>query len=677
MAWKPKPGETWNGLPDAQGFSFNTIPGCSTPNPVIPNDCSYPRPEYWNVLDNLVEQANVQNIAVLMAGLIDPVDLGKDRTYPNLANARDFARYLAARLAGNHVLYSPSFDDRTDSKTQDLSTTVQSVISSVGTDLKTAAPRHLVTVHLAGAFPCTAYQAFQGSSWMTFYMFHSGHAFSQNGVATDICPGWLNTETRQQAAIRRAREMPLTFSGYTSPTKPNLNGEGPYDAFPNATEPDTRYRVRQAGHASSLSNAQGFTYGATNMGLWDNASTYFGLPSSFDMQQLILRFKNRAGLPARHSWILNQPAAPNHEKRMDLASNTSNLVLAYLPKEATQIVINTSSLPGLVCGSTTWTIKWFNPTESAADTQILTCTQGTNQITVKEPTLCPDPTINPDCDWVLELQRTGAGLASSALSPSVEGLEVWAEFSQADGTSAIYASPTNSAQGDASSILLSPPGKAFQQSPRVARHGDGYFVAWHGDGLDGSLYSVFAQRIDRNGRLLSEPFQVNTYTQHDQRDPAVASAPSGEAVVVWSSYGQDGDLGGIFGQRFDRFGKPVGGEFAVNTAKEGHQAAPQVAFDSMGNFIVAWTTEAGETFPSGISFQRFDRNGKPLGDEFFLSSPGDTFVHLVDLAVSAQGDFSVRWAAQDLQNRSRGQFLQRFDAMGRATGPQNLVDGAD
>jgi hypothetical protein len=92
VAWKPKPGETWNGLPDAQGFSFNTIPGCSTANPVIPNDCSYPRPEYWNVLDNLVEQANVQNIAVLMAGLIDPVDLGKDRTYPNLAHARDFAR---------------------------------------------------------------------------------------------------------------------------------------------------------------------------------------------------------------------------------------------------------------------------------------------------------------------------------------------------------------------------------------------------------------------------------------------------------------------------------------------------------------------------------------------------------------------------------------------------------
>ena len=638
---------------------------------MIPNDCSYPRPEYWNVLDNLVEQANAQDIAVLMAGLIDPVDLGKDRTYPNLANARDFARYLSARLAGNHVLYSPSFDDRTDSKTQDLSTTVQTVINQVGNDLKTAAPRHLVTVHLAGALPCSAYQAFHGSSWMTFDMFHSGHAFSQNGMATDVCPGWLTGETRQQAVIRRAREMPLTLSGYTNPAKPSFNGEGPYDGFPLSSEPDTRYRVRQAGHVSSLSNAQGFTYGVTNMGVWDNASAYFGIDSSKDMKQLFIRFKGRQGLPAKHGWILNQAAAPNHERMMVLASNTSSLVLAYLPKEATEIKINTSSLPGLVCGGT-WTMKWVNPVDGLDSAG--NCTQGTNQVTLARPLECP--ATNLDCDWVLELQRTGSGLVS-ALSPSTEGLDVWADFSQADGTLAIYASATLSATGNASPILLSPAGKAFQQSPRVARHGDGYFVAWHGDGLDGSLYGVFARRIDRNGHLLSEPFQVNTYTEHDQRDPAVASAPSGEAVVVWSSYGQDGDLGGIFGQRFDRFGKPTGEEFAINTEKTGHQAAPQVAFDVAGNFIVAWTTEAGETLPSAISVRRFDRDGKPLADEFRLSSSGDAFVYLVDLVVSAQGDFSVRWAAQDLPNRSHGQFLQQFDAMGRLAGPQTVIEGAD
>ena len=45
-------------------------------------------------------------------------------------------------------------------------------------------------------------------------------------------------------------------------------------------------------------------------------------------------------------------------------------------------------------------------------------------------------------------------------------------------------------------------------------------------------------------------FPVNSYTTSDQGIPAVASDASGNFVVAWSSYGQDGSGIGVFGQRY-------------------------------------------------------------------------------------------------------------------------------
>ena len=45
-------------------------------------------------------------------------------------------------------------------------------------------------------------------------------------------------------------------------------------------------------------------------------------------------------------------------------------------------------------------------------------------------------------------------------------------------------------------------------------------------------------------------FQVNTYTNGDQREPAAAMNSNGSFVVVWNSDGQDGSDWGVSGQRF-------------------------------------------------------------------------------------------------------------------------------
>ena len=79
---------------------------------------------------------------------------------------------------------------------------------------------------------------------------------------------------------------------------------------------------------------------------------------------------------------------------------------------------------------------------------------------------------------------------------------------------------------------------------------------------------------------------MNTYTNHHQINPAVAVLSDGTVVLTWSSYGQDGDMYGIYAQRFNAGGTALGGEFRVNTYTTGNQNGAVVALDAVGNFVV-------------------------------------------------------------------------------------------
>ena len=64
--------------------------------------------------------------------------------------------------------------------------------------------------------------------------------------------------------------------------------------------------------------------------------------------------------------------------------------------------------------------------------------------------------------------------------------------------------------------------------------------------------------------MISE-FQVNTYTNKKQEDPAVATLADGGYVIVWESENQDGSSKGIFAQPYHADGSPNGLELQVNS----------------------------------------------------------------------------------------------------------------
>jgi hypothetical protein len=204
--------------------------------------------------------------------------------------------------------------------------------------------------------------------------------------------------------------------------------------------------------------------------------------------------------------------------------------------------------------------------------------------------------------------------------------------------------------------------RQFLRHPVVATDAQGdSVVAWEAE-YDGDLHGIFLRRVDRQGRLLDHEYPVNFTTRHDQFSPW-AAAGSGVGVVTWTSYAQDGDLGGIFARLLNRAGVPYGPEIQVNQHRAGHQDFSKVGMDGQGNFVVAWTSDGREIYA-----RRFDRWGNPLSDDIQANTTAAGARWLVDLETETNGFFTVTWASYAADGNSLGLWKQQFDTQNSPVG---------
>ncbi len=200
-----------------------------------------------------------------------------------------------------------------------------------------------------------------------------------------------------------------------------------------------------------------------------------------------------------------------------------------------------------------------------------------------------------------------------------------------------------------------------QRFPAVAADGSGNFVvAWGSDVQDGSGYAVFGQRVSAAGSKVGNEFQVSTYTTSFQRSPAMAADGSGNVVIVWESYLQDGSEWGVFGQRYDSTGSRVGSEFQVNTYAMGRQEDPAVAADGSGNFVVTWSSDVQDGSSDGVFRQRFDSTGNKVGSEFQVNSYTTSSQRFPAVAADGSGNFVVAWGSDVQDGSGFGVFGQRL-----------------
>nr|AGC72056.1 flagellar hook-length control protein FliK [uncultured bacterium A1Q1_fos_291] len=199
-------------------------------------------------------------------------------------------------------------------------------------------------------------------------------------------------------------------------------------------------------------------------------------------------------------------------------------------------------------------------------------------------------------------------------------------------------------------------------------------VIWSSFFQDGDASGIYGQRYDTAGNAVGNEFQVNTFTGSDQIYPAVAMDDTGNFIVVWSSHLQDGNGMGIYGQRFDNTGSPVGGEFKVNSFTSGDQSHPSVAMDASGNFWVVWASTDQDGSGEGVYGQRYDATGNPVGDEFRINSFTNSDQRFPSIAMSDGGNVVVVWTSANQDGSVSGIYGQKYDAAGNPEGGEFQIN---
>ncbi|MCG2682221.1 MAG: S1 family peptidase, partial [Planctomycetales bacterium] len=209
-----------------------------------------------------------------------------------------------------------------------------------------------------------------------------------------------------------------------------------------------------------------------------------------------------------------------------------------------------------------------------------------------------------------------------------------------------------------------------QAHSSVAMDADGDFVVvWtsynqdgvgsgYGPGFNG-LNGVFARRYTADGAEASNAFQVNQVAEGNQQNARVAMDADGDFMVAWESF-QDGSPAadyGIYARRYAATAKvnyqtnvfanaplalvgtnpllglngEMGGEFPVNTTKNGDQRFPGVALNDTGDAVIVWSGKGevpGQEDAQGVFFQRFaqrrDNAGPTVGDVLNVGSQNGT-----------------------------------------------------
>ncbi len=193
--------------------------------------------------------------------------------------------------------------------------------------------------------------------------------------------------------------------------------------------------------------------------------------------------------------------------------------------------------------------------------------------------------------WISEGQRDDSSVDLYARMYSANGTPLASEF-RVNTSERVASSPAIGVTGAGGYTL------AWSEAPQLPVGGD-----WVTANPDASGWDVYACTFTEAGRITT-PTRVNQVVAGSQHSPSVATIGPTQ-MVVWSSFGQDGDRQGVVGRALSSLGTPEGNEFVVNTTTYGRQLQPVVRGNGDAHFLVAWTGFTGIATGMEIFSQRF------------------------------------------------------------------------
>jgi hypothetical protein len=169
-------------------------------------------------------------------------------------------------------------------------------------------------------------------------------------------------------------------------------------------------------------------------------------------------------------------------------------------------------------------------------------------------------------------------------------------------------------------------------NPSVAMEPTGQFaIAWQftqtAAGTGNGSQGIEAQRFNAVGTALTGVVQLNTPENYNQGSPAVAIDSEGDFVVAWESYGQGATastVNTLLAQRVNAAGTLIGPtQFAPSTQTGDNQRSPAIASNPYGDAMIVW-----ESKPSSTSSNQdvYGRLYDHVNDAPTINTPSDVSI---------------------------------------------------
>ena len=211
-----------------------------------------------------------------------------------------------------------------------------------------------------------------------------------------------------------------------------------------------------------------------------------------------------------------------------------------------------------------------------------------------------------------------------------------------------------------------------QQHPKIAADSScNYVIVWESFGEDGDDYGIFAQRFLADGSKAGSQFQVNNTTVNGQRFPDVAMDETGNFMLTWMSENQDGDGWGVYSRLYDSSGTSILGPSRVNSSSTGQQKFPAVA---MGENLIVIVYNDSDGDGSGIFLRVMNKSGVALAAPIHVNTTTSGVQSYPSVAIDPSDNFVVAWQDNTTDGDGNGIYLQRFDSSFNPVGTETLVN---
>lgn len=241
----------------------------------------------------------------------------------------------------------------------------------------------------------------------------------------------------------------------------------------------------------------------------------------------------------------------------------------------------------------------------------------------------------------------------------------WTNFADSSGKPAVYVkrfTSTGQPLGPQVRISSSTYGPQYNMGVGIDANG-GFAATWYHWAWGTNVLDTWSRRYNAAGLPVTGQTRANSYTPDVQVGSDIAMADDGSYVVVWESYGQDGDQWGVFGQRFNALGGRVGTEFQVNTLTAGSQQLAKVAMTGSGKFVVVFLNDNRINDPAmilTIFAREYGADGQALAVEFPVSDPSIGKAYWSHVGIDNNDNYFVGWQHYDLTTGDPDIYARRY-----------------